>query len=84
MNLEVGDTVRFTSQWLKNTGQIVGTVPFLRGEIILLQHLSGGVSVATVEFNRLSAHGPNATIDPPEHMKALTSNLELVKKGANE
>jgi len=78
-NMKVGDTVRFSSKWLRSTGQIVGEIPFMRGVIVHLGPLFSGKAVATVEFNWLNAHGPNAHIDPPQRMKALTSNLEIVK-----
>lgn len=77
--MKVGDRVRFTSQWLKSTGQIIGEIPFMRGDIVHLGELFSGKQVATVEFNWLNAHGHNAHINPPQRMKSLTCNLEIVK-----
>ena len=79
--MQIGDTVEFTSEWCKNTGQLTGDIPFMQGPIVDLQPLSGEKKVATVDFNWLNAHGANAHINPPQRMKALTSNLHLVKKG---
>ena len=76
--MKLGDTVRFTSEWLRNTGNFLGPVPFMRGEIVHLADLSDDRQVATVEFNWLNSHGPDAHISPPERMKALTCNLEIV------
>lgn len=79
--MNIGDTVEFSGEWCKNTGQLTGDIPFMQGPIVDLQPLSGEKEVATVDFNWLNAHGPDAHISPPQRMKALTSNLHLVKKG---
>ncbi len=77
--MEIGDKVEFAGDWLRNTGQLTGDVPFMQGEIIDLQPLNKHNQVATVDFNWLRAHGANAHIRPPQRVKALTSNLEIVK-----
>ena len=77
--MKVGDRVRYSGDWLRNTGQIVGPVPFMRGEVLALQEFEGRTpTIATVEFNWLIAHGPDAHIRPPERIKVLTCNLEVV------
>lgn len=83
--MEIGDKVEFAGDWLRNTGQLTGDVPFMQGEIVDLQPLNKHNQVATVDFNWLRAHGANAHISPPQRVKALTSNLEIVdRKGASE
>jgi len=77
--MEIGDKVQFAGDWLRNTGQITGDVPFMQGDIVDLQPLNNRNQVATVDFNWLRAHGANAHISPPQRVKALTSNLEIVK-----
>ena len=79
--MKLGDTVRFTSEWLRSTGQIVGEIPFMRGEIVHLGELFSGKQVATIDFTWLNSHGPDAHINPPQRMKALTCNLEIVRGG---
>ena len=42
MKLKVGDEVKYASQWLHNTGQYTGEIPFARGVIVSLSPLGGG------------------------------------------
>jgi hypothetical protein len=51
----------------------------MRGEVVHLGELFSGRQVATIDFNWLNSHGPEAHIKPPQRMKALTCNLEIVK-----
>lgn len=67
--MKVGDTVRYSAQWCRNTGNIMGPIPFLVGTILSLGDpvRPNGPCIASIHWND-GTHG-----------KALTSNLELTR-----
>lgn len=68
--IKKGDIVRFSRQWLRNTGNIVGDVPLHEGVVVGLGELSQGRQVVLVED---AAFG---------EWKALDANL--VKRGPDK
>lgn len=36
IKFEIGDRVMYGAGWCRNTGQIVGTVPFMRGAVVAI------------------------------------------------
>jgi hypothetical protein len=73
--LEVGERVRYSSEWCRNTGQIMGDVPFARGivcsiePLVILDH--EGDHVVTVNWL-----GTLETEDGSGMSRALSCNLE--------
>lgn len=78
LRVQIGDTVKYSRDFLRSTGQITGDVPFMQGEVVVLQTLSPQTTLATVEFNKLAAHGPNATISPVQRLTVNVANLHVV------
>lgn len=78
LRVQIGDTVKYSREWLRNTGQITGDVPFMQGEVVALQTLSPQTTIATVEFNRLAAHGPKAIFSPIQRLSVNVTNLHVV------
>lgn len=64
--LKVGDTVLYSRQFLRATGQLMAQGH--RGRIIRLEPISAGIDFALVEWPRGCAFPP----------KVLTTNLERV------
>lgn len=65
--MKPGDSVRFSAQWCRSTGNFFGPVPFLRGTIVDVLTppvRPGGPCIVVVEWN-------DGTTG-----KALSSNLE--------
>jgi len=64
--MKPGDTVRYSAQWCRSTGNIMGPIPFLRGTILSLGEpvRPDGPCIARIRWS-----------DGSEG-KALTSNLE--------
>jgi hypothetical protein len=64
--MKPGDSVRYSREWCRNTGNIMGPIPFLRGTILSLGEpvRPDGPCIARIRWT-----------DGTES-KALTSNLE--------
>lgn len=67
--MKIGDTVRYSAQWCRSTGNIIGPVPFLVGTILSLGEpvRPDGPCIARIRWN-----------DGSEG-KVLTSNLESAR-----
>lgn len=52
----VGTRVRYSAEFLRNTGQFSGEVPHLRGEVTMLEPL-GQCTLATVSWNNGRSSG---------------------------
>ncbi len=48
--INVGDTVRYSADWLRSTGNITGDLPFAKGTVTALQVLSPDVTLATIDW----------------------------------
>lgn len=55
--LKVGDVVKYKRDFLRNTGQITGDVPFARGRIESITKL-GETQIATIYWNDQTADIP--------------------------
>ena len=49
-NIEVGDTVQYSRDWLRSTGQYTGDIPFAKGKVIELKPL-GDITLAIIDWN---------------------------------
>ena len=49
--LAVGDTVAYTAQWLRSTGEYVGPLGHAKGHIVALDLLGGSLVLATVDWD---------------------------------
>jgi hypothetical protein len=61
--IEVGCTVAYGRQFLRNTGQHVGNVPFMRGVVTAITTFGRAATLATVDW------------DSGEKYNVLTANL---------
>lgn len=66
--LQVGDKVRYSSEWLRNTGQQTGEICFAIGVVTSVRNLSKEPVIATVDWN---------DSDLPSHINV--KNLEKVQ-----
>jgi hypothetical protein len=48
--IRVGARVRYSSEWLRSTGQRTGTVPFARGTVVALEPLSSETTLARIDW----------------------------------
>jgi hypothetical protein len=64
----VGDTVRYSSTWLRNTGQFTGDICHAKGKVIALSGTKD-YTIATIEWDKP---------DLPE--KVNVANLERVRQ----
>ena len=50
-SLKIGDQVGFSAAFLRSTGQHTGPVPFRKGQIMEIEEVSPGFTLATVYWN---------------------------------
>ena len=64
--MKIGDSVRYSREWCRSTGNIIGPIPFMVGTILSLGDpvRPGGPCIARIRWTDGS------------ESKALTSNLE--------
>lgn len=72
MTFKAGDKVRFSSDWLKSTGQVTGEVPFMRGVVTAVKDLSEDRQIVTVRWGSVED-------DEPYTSRVLSSNLEVCR-----
>jgi hypothetical protein len=70
--LSVGDRVRFSSAWLRNTSSATSPVARLRGTVIEVKSLGSSNQYATVRWEQKYFDSQETTV--------LCSNLQTVKK----
>ena len=65
--MKIGDKVRFTGEWLRNTGNYTGAMPLAGGPVLDVLALTEGRSFVTFDCPILG------------EWTALSCNLEVVK-----
>ena len=73
MNANIGDRVRFRSEFLRSTGQYTGEVPRMRGEVIERKAYSGGFAYLKVKWDSHYFNDTGIT-------SVLEANLEVIKR----
>jgi hypothetical protein len=68
--IHVGDKVRYSSDFLHNTGQMLGVPPFARGVVVALEPLSSETMLARIDWGHDGGELPE---------KVNVVNLEKVK-----
>jgi hypothetical protein len=53
--ITVGTRVAFSREFLRNTGQFAGLVPFARGQVTALNALSPGFVLAAVQWDNIKS-----------------------------
>lgn len=56
--LSVGDQVKYSRQWLRNTGQYTGDICFAKGRIIELISVGGSLTLAKIDWGKLNGEIP--------------------------
>ncbi len=51
--IKIGSTVKYSVEWLRNTGQYSGNICFAKGVVAGLE-VMGTITLATINWNRLS------------------------------
>lgn len=67
-NLQIGDRVAYSKNFLKSTGQYTGDIPFARGIVTAIQFIAPTYSLVTVDWNNTDIPG-----------KVCHSNLVKIK-----
>ena len=71
--MKIGDTVRYSTEWLQSTSSYFGPIPFARGKVVEIETSpSGEFTAATVKWSRQSIEG-----GMPGITKVLVKNLEV-------
>ena len=65
--MKVGDKVRFTGDWCRNTGNFTGDIPFAGGPVTEVRDMSDGLAFVTFDCPLLGK------------WTALSCNLEVYK-----
>ena len=50
-NIQVGDTVRYSRQWLQSTGTFTGDLPRAKGVVTAIKDY-GSTKIATIEWDK--------------------------------
>lgn len=62
--MKIGDRVKYSRVWLRNTGNICGEIPFKRGRVVSVKPMTEDRSLVMVKWD-----------GDPDHHRVLNCNL---------